>query len=158
MASRTCLPPAIRLCGRRGLCRPAFRRTLTTSADGDYERFYQYTSGRWLWDEEARLREHYKKFNVPALKHIAAKSVGAHDCISMTKFAEQDSGKLFRLEMDNGTVVIAKIPVPVSGPAFLSTASEVATTDFVSNDALREDDETNRSYIVGFDDSWNTNA
>lgn len=112
-----------------------YRRSFTTKRNEDYEGLYRYTSGRWLWDEQARLPEFYKKFNVPALKHIAAKSAGARKCVAMTKLAEQDSGKLFRLEMDNGAVAIAKIPVPISGPASLSTASEVATTDFVSDTA-----------------------
>lgn len=88
-----------------------------------------------MWDEKARLPVFYKKFNVPALKHVAAKSTGARNCMAMTKFAEQYTGKLFRLEMDNGAVAIAKMPVPISVSASLTTASEVATTDFVSDAA-----------------------
>jgi len=38
---------------------------------------------------------------------------------------------VFRLVMDNGSVVIARIPNPNSGPAYKTTASEVATMDFV---------------------------
>ncbi|KAI9699844.1 MAG: Phosphotransferase enzyme [Bogoriella megaspora] len=96
----------------------------------EYEDFYRYTSGRWLWDEDTRLRERYKCFNVPELKRIAARTVGARSCISMVKLAEGGFNKVFRLAMNNGSVVIARIPNPNAGPSFKTTASEVATMNF----------------------------
>lgn len=99
--------------------------------DRDYEDFYRYTSGRWLWNEDSQLRERYKRFNVPELKRIAAKTVGAQACVSISKLAEGASNKVFRLAMNEGTIVIARIPNPNAGPVFKSTASEVATMDFV---------------------------
>ncbi|OBT42111.1 hypothetical protein VE00_06510 [Pseudogymnoascus sp. WSF 3629] len=48
----------------------------------------------------------------------------------MIKLAEGGYNKVFRLVMDNGSVAIARIPCPNAGPAFKSTASEVATMDF----------------------------
>ncbi|KAF2460374.1 phosphotransferase family protein [Lineolata rhizophorae] len=92
--------------------------------------FYRYSSGRWLWDEEAQLRSRYKRFNVPVLKNVAARSTGAQTCVSMTKFAGRGFNKLFRLLMDNGVVVIARIPNPNARPPFKTIASEVATMDF----------------------------
>lgn len=101
----------------------------------DYEEFYRYTGGRWLWDEEARLQERYKKFNVPGLKHLAVKASGAQSCLSITKLAEGGFNKVFRLAMDNGSVVIARIPFPNIGSATSQViASEVATMDFVRSD------------------------
>lgn len=97
----------------------------------DYEDYYRYTSGRWLWDEDSQLRERYKRFNVSELKKIAAKSVGAGACVSISKLAEGGSNKVFRLMMDDGSIVIARIPNPNAGPPFKTTASEVATMDFV---------------------------
>lgn len=35
------------------------------------------------------------------------------------------------MTMENGAEVVAKIPNPNAGPAFYTTASEVATRDFV---------------------------
>jgi hypothetical protein len=35
--------------------------------------------------------------------------------------------------MDNGSEVFAKLPNPIAGPAFYTTASEVATREFVSS-------------------------
>ncbi|KAL9097474.1 MAG: hypothetical protein Q9165_000370 [Trypethelium subeluteriae] len=98
--------------------------------DPEYEDFYRYTSGRWLWDEHEQLRARYKRFNVPELKRIAIGSVGAEACVSMSKLAEGGFNKVFRLVMDDGSVVIARIPNPNAGPPFKTTASEVATMDF----------------------------
>lgn len=50
----------------------------------------------------------------------------------MTKLAEGGFNKVFRLVMDNDSIVIARIPNPNAGPPFKTTASEVATMDFVS--------------------------
>ncbi|GAB1733205.1 hypothetical protein NU195Hw_g8465t1 [Hortaea werneckii] len=99
----------------------------------DNENFYRYTSGRWLWAEETRLQERYKKFTVLGLKSLAAQACGAQSCVSMVKLAEGGFNKVFRLSMDNGAVVIARIPTPIVGPASRVLASEVATMDFVRN-------------------------
>ncbi|KAF4228720.1 hypothetical protein CNMCM6805_001903 [Aspergillus fumigatiaffinis] len=92
--------------------------------------FFQYTSGRWLWDEEQQLRDRYTPFNVPELQKVAAHSVGAKECINMTKLAEGSFNKTFKLSMDNGLNVIARIPHPIAGPKYYTTASEVATMEF----------------------------
>ncbi|KAI6894115.1 hypothetical protein KC318_g12156 [Hortaea werneckii] len=94
--------------------------------------FYRYTSGRWLWNEGTRLQERYKQFNIPGLKSLAAKACGAQSCISIVKLAEGGFNKVFRLTMDNGAVVMARIPTPIVGPISRVLASEIATMDFVS--------------------------
>jgi len=96
------------------------------------EHFFRYTSGRWLWEEENQLQERYRKFNVEELKRIGAESIGAKSCVSITKLDEGGYNKVFKLVMDNGSVAIARIPCPNAGPPFKTTASEVATMDFVS--------------------------
>lgn len=80
------------------------------------------------------MQERYKKFNVPGLKSLAAKASGAQSCISMLKLAEGGFNKVFRLDMDNGEVVMARIPNPIVGPISRVLTSEVATMDFVSFD------------------------
>ncbi|RMX77729.1 hypothetical protein D0869_09650 [Hortaea werneckii] len=95
--------------------------------------FYRYTSDRWLCNEESRLQERYKQFNIPGLKSLAAKACGAQSCIGIVKLAEGGFNKVFRLSMDNGGVVIARVPTPVVGPISKVLASEVATMDFVGN-------------------------
>ncbi|CAK3983495.1 phosphotransferase enzyme family [Lecanosticta acicola] len=110
-----------------------YHRSGDNRSDSDHEYFYCYTSGRWLWAEEARLQGRYKKFSVTGLKRLAAAAIGAQSCVSMTKLAEGGFNKVFRLSMDNGAVVIARIPNPNVGPARRVIASEVATMDFVQN-------------------------
>ena len=97
-----------------------------------YDDYFRYTGARWLWDEEKQLRDRYKAFNVPELQQVTAKCVGANACIDMTKLDEGNFNKVFRLTMDNGSVVIARMPHPNAGPPTYTTASEVATMDFVS--------------------------
>ncbi|TGJ79034.1 hypothetical protein E0Z10_g9732 [Xylaria hypoxylon] len=97
--------------------------------DAQHE-FFRYTSGRWLWDEEAQLRERYRLFNVQELQAAAAKSVGAEKCVDMIKLAEGGFNKVFRLVMANGKAVIALIPNSNTGSPRWTTASEVATMDF----------------------------
>jgi hypothetical protein len=48
------------------------------------------------------------------------------------KYIEGQYNKAFLLTMDNGAQVVARIPNPNAGPDFLTTASEVATLQFVS--------------------------
>ncbi|PGH03426.1 hypothetical protein AJ80_08674 [Polytolypa hystricis UAMH7299] len=95
-----------------------------------HDSFFRYTSGRWLWDEERQLRDRYTLFNVLELQRIAARCVGANKCVSMTKLAEGSFNKTFRLMMDNGSAAIARLPHPIAGPKYYTTASEVATMDF----------------------------
>ncbi|KKZ65771.1 hypothetical protein EMCG_08420 [[Emmonsia] crescens] len=95
-----------------------------------HENFFRYTSGRWLWDEEQQLRDRFTPFNVLELQRIAARSVGANKCVAMIKLAEGSFNKTFRLTMDDGSTAIARLPHPIAGPKYYTTASEVATMDF----------------------------
>ncbi|KAL4877121.1 kinase-like domain-containing protein [Aspergillus karnatakaensis] len=99
----------------------------------NYTELFRYTSGRWLWDEEQQLRDRYSPFNVPELQKVAARSVGANACVEIKKLAEGSFNKTFKLTMDNGMTVIARIPHPIAGPRHYTTASEVATMDFASS-------------------------
>jgi hypothetical protein len=102
----------------------------TTTSQPDLHLF-RYTSGRWLWNEETQLRDRYSPFNVSELQNVAARSVGADACTGITKLAEGNFNKIFRLTIDNGKNVIARIPHPIAGSHRFMTASEVATMDFV---------------------------
>ncbi|KAJ6043320.1 uncharacterized protein N7446_001515, partial [Penicillium canescens] len=85
----------------------------------DYEHFFRYTTGRWLWDEQKQLRERYSAFNVPELQAVCAKAVGQlEQCVSSTH--------------DDGKTALAPIANPNAGPAFYTTASEVATINLCS--------------------------
>lgn len=119
-------------------------RTITThcekvtSENLEFEHLFRYTSGRWLWDEEQQLRDRYKAFNVGQLQNLAAQAVGSNSCSSIIKLAEGRFNKVFRLLMNDGKTVLARIPNPNAGPAFYTTASEVATMEFVSSSCQSE--------------------
>jgi hypothetical protein len=68
---------------------------------------------------------------VSELQKLAVKSVGAKACSSMVKLAEGGFKKVFRLCMENGSVVIARIPNLNAGSPHMTIALEVATMEFV---------------------------
>ncbi|GIK05338.1 phosphotransferase enzyme [Aspergillus viridinutans] len=98
---------------------------------GDPRDFFKYTSGRWIWDEEEQLRERYREFDILELQKVAMEATSGASCVSMEKLREGSYNKAFRLTMADGKAVVARIPNPNAGPAFLTTASEVATMDFL---------------------------
>lgn len=116
--------------------------SISSGQESNHEDFFRHTTGRWLWDEQVRLQERYKRFNVSALQKIAASSVGARRCVSMAKLAEGGFNRVFRLVMDNSAVVIARIPYSSDECASHAIASEVATIDFVSGGTLCTDKHT----------------
>ncbi|PYH64433.1 phosphotransferase family protein [Aspergillus vadensis CBS 113365] len=98
---------------------------------GNPQDFFRYTSGRWLWDEKQQLQERYREFNILELQKIAIQASSSESCLSIAKIGEGSYNKSFKLIMDNGKTVVARIPNPNAGPAYLTTASEVATMDFL---------------------------
>jgi len=81
------------------------------------------------------------KFNVNELARVAAEAVGAQICVGIEKYPDGMYNKAILLTMDNGTQIVAKVPNPNAGKPHFTTASEVATMDFVSsNVGLMNDD------------------
>ena len=103
-----------------------------TQDDDDDDVFFKYTTGRWLWGEKEQLKERYRRFNVQGLKDVTAQTLGSQRCVAMSKIGEGNYNKVFRLRMDDGATAMARIPHPNAGPPRYSTASEVATMEFVS--------------------------
>ena len=100
-------------------------------AKHDPEALNRFTSGRWLWNERQQLACRYVKFDLPTLLQLAASAVGSRSCTQVLKFSEGQYNKVFQLTMDDGREVIAKLPNPNAGRPHFTTASEVATMDFV---------------------------
>ncbi|KAK2771974.1 hypothetical protein FQN53_004833 [Emmonsiellopsis sp. PD_33] len=101
-------------------------------SDSDFnESLFRHTSRRWIINESSQLRERYVKFNVQELMRTAARATNKQRCVGITKLAEGGFNKIFLLTMDDGYEVIARIPPPIAGPSYYSTASEVATMDFL---------------------------
>lgn len=68
------------------------------------------------------------------LAKIAATSLGLEpcSCTGVQKLQEGNYNKAFLLTMNNGDEVVAKVRNPNAGFALYTTASEVATMDFVN--------------------------
>ncbi|PLN86072.1 phosphotransferase family protein [Aspergillus taichungensis] len=98
---------------------------------GDPQDFFSYTSGRWVWNERQQLQERYREFDILEIQKIAIESSSSGSCVRMEKVGEGSYNKSFKLTMGNGKTVVARIPNPNAGPTFLTTASEVATMDFL---------------------------
>lgn len=60
-------------------------------------------------------------------------NISMNSGVKVLKCIEGQRNKVFLMTMDNGAEVLAKIPNPNAGPAFYTTASEVATRDLVCN-------------------------
>ncbi|KAI1831019.1 hypothetical protein DTO006G1_7914 [Penicillium roqueforti] len=107
------------------------RNHLSTSPPAFREEFFQNTSRRWIFNETDRLNERYVKFRPTELQRIAGEAVQQDYCPHITKFAEGGFNKVFLLRAKNGREVIARIPTPIAGPPHYTTASEVATMNFL---------------------------
>lgn len=94
--------------------------------------FFRYTAGRFLFEEITQMACRSVKFDMNELVHIAASSIASRSCVAVRKLPEGQHSKAFLLTMDDGKRVIAKVPNPNAGRPHYTTASEVATMDFVS--------------------------
>ncbi|KAJ0423516.1 phosphotransferase enzyme family protein [Aspergillus carlsbadensis] len=87
-----------------------------------------YTNG-----SKQQLACRYVKFDFTALLRLAASAMGSGACTRVLKISEGQYNKVFLLTMDDGREVIAKLPNPNAGRPHFTTASEVATMDFLRN-------------------------
>ncbi|KAF2656341.1 hypothetical protein K491DRAFT_767808 [Lophiostoma macrostomum CBS 122681] len=94
---------------------------------------FEYTSGRWIYNESQRLAERRLVFNVDELKKATATSVNrpVSDVKSCRKMAEGGFNRVFDISMEDGSSVLARLHYPSTVPRHLAVVSEVATLDFV---------------------------
>lgn len=92
---------------------------------------FNYTRGRFVCDERYEMSQHQVRFKVNELARCAAEALGANSCVSIEKYPDGMYNKSMLLTMDNGSQVVAKVPNPNAGIPHFTTASEVATMDFV---------------------------
>ncbi|KAH1351200.1 hypothetical protein KXW98_000285 [Aspergillus fumigatus] len=100
------------------------------------EEWFRYTRGRFLSNETHEMAIRYVKFNMDELVKHAAESVGlsSAQCVRVEKFPDGMFNKTFLFTMQDGTQVVGKVPNPNAGRAHYTTASDVATMDFVRNE------------------------
>ena len=95
------------------------------------EDYFHFTRGRFVANENYEMSQRYIPFHLDELARLAAKAVGSKFCVSIEKCPDGLYNKALLLTMDDGTQAIAKIPNPNAGQSHLTTASEVATMEFV---------------------------
>lgn len=83
-------------------------------------------------DESENLQKREVQFNMNELAKVAADSIGASKCVSIKKYPEGMYNKAYLFSIEDGQEVVAKVPNPNAGISHFTTASEVATMDFVS--------------------------
>ncbi|DAA72768.1 TPA_exp: Uncharacterized protein A8136_5437 [Trichophyton benhamiae CBS 112371] len=98
-----------------------------------HDEFFQFTRGRFVIDEKEQLSKRHVRFNMNELAQEAAKAVGAKYCINVEKCADGMFNKAYIFTLDNDKQVIGKVPNPNAGIPHYTTASEVATLDFMRN-------------------------
>ncbi|KAH7394510.1 kinase-like domain-containing protein [Pyrenochaeta sp. MPI-SDFR-AT-0127] len=125
--------PFMRLASRRLLHISIPSKAPDSSVHRSGENLFSYTSGRYLFNEDLRLKERYVRFNAEALLCVAEDSVDyKHGKVaSISKLAEGGFNRVFVLRMQDGFEVIAKVPYHTIRPDYFATASEAATLTFL---------------------------
>ena len=102
----------------------------------DSEDFHRYTRGRFVCDESVNMAKRHVDFDVHELQKVAAQATKSEACVKIEKLPEGQNGKALLMTMNDGAQVVAKLPNPCGGRPHFTTASEVATMDYVSWQAL----------------------
>lgn len=92
---------------------------------------FTYDRQRFLCNEKSELACRRASFDMKSLAEVAAKASSAERCINIVKCPEGMNNKVFIMTMDNGTQVVAKVANIGTGRPHFTTASEVATMEFV---------------------------
>lgn len=74
---------------------------------------------------------HHVAYDLNALATVAARAAGSQACICVDALPGGMHNKFLLLTMDDGKQVIAKLPYLVAGQRHYTTASEVATMDWL---------------------------
>lgn len=90
------------------------------------------------YNEQKRLQERWRVFDVSALHSLAAASVSrdSNEILSMKKLGEWASNRAFSVEFRDGFKLMARIPYPVTQPSELIVASEAATMVFLRSQGI----------------------
>ncbi|KAI0761164.1 hypothetical protein BD413DRAFT_647760, partial [Trametes elegans] len=115
-------------------------------------KLFNVTTTRWLYNDEKQRIARHLPFDLDAFTDIAAKAAHANACVSIEKIYERrfwpyfragrvssnprrastgNMNRVFFLKFDNDVEFIAKLPYPAAGPKHYTTASEVATLDYL---------------------------
>lgn len=90
------------------------------------------------YNENKRLMERERVFNVAELQRLAAGAVGrkVEDILSMNKLGEGAANRAFVIRFRNDFKLVARIPYPVTEPRQQVVASEAATMTFLRSKGM----------------------
>ncbi|KAF7288594.1 APH domain-containing protein [Mycena indigotica] len=105
------------------------RRALSTESLDD---LYDYTSGRWVYNDALRHKERRVAFDVDGLCRLAAESIhqSPTDVVTISKLAEGGFNRTFVIGLHDGRQLVARVPYPMTVPDYYAVASEVATIEY----------------------------
>jgi hypothetical protein len=96
------------------------------------EDLFSYKAQRWLWNEPEQLRRRHLRFDLNVLIRVAENVAGqGASCAEISKLPEGNFNKALLLTMQYGRQLIARLPNPNARPPHYTTASEVATMDYI---------------------------
>ncbi|KAF2228287.1 phosphotransferase enzyme family protein [Elsinoe ampelina] len=107
------------------------QRRLMASQAENREELFEFTRGRFISNDTLESSKRSARFDVGALCEIAARAVGSESCSEIKKLPDGMYNRALLLTMNDAKQVIVKIPNPNAGPPQLTTASEVATMQFM---------------------------
>lgn len=101
------------------------------------DEFFTFSRGRFVINEAENVRKRRVRFDMNEFARVAATAIGSRECVHIEKCPDGMYNKSYLFTMDDQRQVIGKVPNPNAGQPSLTTASEVATMDFVSVDSYR---------------------
>ncbi|KAF7191602.1 Altered inheritance of mitochondria protein 9, mitochondrial [Pseudocercospora fuligena] len=93
--------------------------------------YYGWTRGRFVQNEAEEMAARMIQYDLAELGKVAAAAVHSKSCIRTETLTEGMHNKAVLLTMEDGKQVVAKLPYPVAGQQHFTTASEVATMEFM---------------------------
>ncbi|KAI0084605.1 protein kinase subdomain-containing protein PKL/CAK/Fmp29 [Irpex rosettiformis] len=113
------------------------RRAFSIMAD-PHENLFNYTAGRWVFNDALRLAERRLVFDVDGLCGLAAQSVGRNpaDVVKISKLAEGGFNRTFLITLADDFQMVARVPYPATVPKHYAVASEAATVEFLRSSGL----------------------
>ncbi|EME44740.1 hypothetical protein DOTSEDRAFT_129306 [Dothistroma septosporum NZE10] len=109
-----------------------------TSASAITSSLFNYTSGRWVYNEYKRFAERERIFNVAQLERLAAHAVDRdpEDVMGIQKLGEGAANRAFTVHFKDGFKIVARVPYPSVEPKGLVVASEAATMTFLRSKGI----------------------
>ncbi|EPQ52638.1 hypothetical protein GLOTRDRAFT_46606 [Gloeophyllum trabeum ATCC 11539] len=102
----------------------------TSTATDENSTLFNYTAGRWLYNESAQNAARFVPFNIEAASAVVCEAVGAASVDTFQKIGEGAQNRVFLLHCSNGKEAVLRIPFGLAGCGYSTVASEVATTEF----------------------------